>query len=322
MTLAIISFLTLVIYIIGGLNFINFLKYSKYDESHRWFRGGIFEFMKDFSLYSWFFIGVEAINLICSDIEDPKIMIPKGYISCIVTLIITCIFTIFVCCSLPPGIFVTSSQLNPLNYGYHLIFKIPLLYTNLLILPSLFATSFGFIYCFGKKLSALGESKLIFEHLALKTKESNTPYFALISGSLIGLLLNTLEKFVFQSITSQNIYEIALLCGCYAYLSQLISYIYLQYQLSTFKSNFYSPLDTYGALIGIFVFIMVILSVSLFQENHFAIIIFLILQIILTLYYYFIAQYYQTFSKEEQTILLDAHVAICKVYIMLFFNFL
>jgi ethanolamine permease len=124
-------------------------------------------------------VGVESINLACQDIQEPKKNIPKGYLFCIGTLLSTCVCTLFVAASLPPGVFTLQDSLTPLNYGFRHMFQCSDEVASLFSLPALYATAFGFIFCFGRQLRSMGNSGIINSTIGVSWEKRQTPVIAL-----------------------------------------------------------------------------------------------------------------------------------------------
>jgi len=79
------------------------------------FIGGMSSFVTIFPLSGWMYVGVEAINLAASIVQEPRVTVPRGSISTIVTLMICGIFVLCVVASLPaPGTY-DSFQDNSFN---------------------------------------------------------------------------------------------------------------------------------------------------------------------------------------------------------------
>ena len=85
--------------------------------SNPWFVGGGTLFMQVLPLSAWFFIGVETLKETCGDIPNPKINVPKGQVSCMLTLLATGLMVLFIASSLPPGILSTETFAVPFNNG-------------------------------------------------------------------------------------------------------------------------------------------------------------------------------------------------------------
>jgi len=122
---AAISILLVIVFLLGSLPYVNFRRYSV-TESGEYFVGGMSEFLRVLPIAAWFFVGVEALNMSCDDVNAPRRAVPKGQISCIVTLNITAILVMFVCASLPGGIDNAATALAPLNTGHSLFYFLPL----------------------------------------------------------------------------------------------------------------------------------------------------------------------------------------------------
>ena len=113
---AIVSLAFLLMFIFGSLPYVDFQR-NAVTQNGEYFVGGMSEFLRVLPLAAWFFVGVEALNMSCDDVNAPRRAVPKGQISCVVTLSITAILVMFVCASLPGGIENAASVLAPLNTG-------------------------------------------------------------------------------------------------------------------------------------------------------------------------------------------------------------
>ena len=113
--LAIISFLLLLVFCLGSLKFVDFNANAIPDGV--WFVGGMSGFMSILRLPTWFFVGVESLNMACTTVREPRKNIPRGQISCVLTLAVTAILVLFITCSLPPGISALSADPIPFNLG-------------------------------------------------------------------------------------------------------------------------------------------------------------------------------------------------------------
>ena len=114
--LAIVSIVIIIIFICGSGHYGSFTKNAPVN-GDEWFIGGMSRFMAVLPIAGWFFVGVEALNFACSDIDDPEINIPWGQLSCITTLNITAFLVLFMSCSLPIGTDGLKDDLNPLDSG-------------------------------------------------------------------------------------------------------------------------------------------------------------------------------------------------------------
>ena len=112
----VISLFIILLFCLGSLPYLNFNRYAVTGDGE-WFVGGIDSFLQVLPLSAWFFVGVEALNMACDDIDEPRKSIPYGQISCIATLFATAMAVLFISSSLPTGIDDLSGALAPLNNG-------------------------------------------------------------------------------------------------------------------------------------------------------------------------------------------------------------
>lgn len=342
--MAIISILVLLIYVFGSMAFVDFNKFAPlfdrnatstelfsdssiqltnstepYTEQYKvtssdYFVGGGETFMRCFPLAAWFYVGVESLAFACDLVEEPKTSMPLGNMSCVLTLFTTSILVLFVCASLEPGLDYTSTTLFPFNAGFMKIFNWDEgseVYAIALAFPATYATAFGFIFSYGKLLMALSNSKLIPAVFGIvtdsKTSSHPVPYVALILGSVMGYLICILV-FFFPDI-ALYLFNICMLSGFFAYMSQCYGYIALQFKFQNIKREFKSPLGIFGAAWAFCVFLLGAIGVIAFQgDDQVAVISFVCLAFLLSLYYFLVSQYTQTFSPDEQKIMFVAHV--------------
>jgi amino acid transporter len=307
--MAIVSFLIILLFIFGAAHWGNFTSYASLEhETGRaaWFAGGGSEFMRVLPIPAWFFVGVESINLACQDIGEPKKNIPRGYLSCIGTLLLTCVGVLFVAVSLPPGVMELQGELNPLNAGFRLLLNCSEAVATLLALPALYATAFGFMFCYGRQLRSMGNSGILPHYLGESDERRKTPVRALLFGSGIGLSVNTLVHFV-PSVGAQ-LFNICMLGAFSAYFAQFVSYVVFGTLLSNIKREFKSPLGVAGAVYGSAVFLLAFIGIAFFQENYIALIVFVSYVALVTVYYFFVVKHRQFFSNEEKEVLMQAHV--------------
>ena len=311
--LALVSIGIVFVYCFGCLKNVNFDRYARYNDEgpissyDNLFQGGMSTFMLVMPLAAWFYVGVESLAFSADVVTDPKTNLPIGFMSCVLTLFATSIFVLFVSSSLSPGVQALSSELAVFDPGFIQIFNIPDNAALALSIPATYATAFGFIFPYGKLLQALANSKLLPDPLDWLTETSKTPYVAMLVGSVIGYVLCVIVYF-YPYLGSQ-LFNICILNGFMAYISQCVGYIVLQFKFTSIKRRFHSPVGIYGAVYAILVFALAAISVIGFQgDNQFSLIVIVCLMIMLSTYYYFISRHRQTFSEAEQKIMFVAHV--------------
>ena len=206
-----------------------------------------------------------------------------------------------------------SLELNPLNIGFMKMFDIGYDSATIFALPSLFATCFGFIFCYGRLLYALGQSCMV-NPVFGKATAHGTPYVALIGASVLGYVVCVVSYYVPE--VRSTVFSLAALCGTTVYISHAVSFIYFRTTFARFDREFRSPLGIPGACVVMLVYGLVIIAVIGFQPTYYGIYSYLVLVLALSLYYFFVARHNQFFSKQEQEILFAGHVAKSKyIYI-------
>jgi len=301
--LGIVSFLTVLLYCFGTLQWTRPERLGASDL--QWFVGGIHGFLNCFPLPTWFFIGVEALSFAAPDTKSPKATIPRASVACVITLVFTGVFVLFVSSAAPHGSNKLSNQGFPLNVGFSLIFGCSYNTAAVLSFPATFATAFGFIFAYSCLLCGLSESGLLPPLLALKNSKG-VPYAAIMIGSLVSYGLSLLIYFV--PIAGVYMCQICFLSAYITYTCQCVAYIYITKKFPNIKCTFKSPLGIFGAVYSILIFVVAAVSISFFQGNNtFCLPSLLIMWTVFSLYYFLVAKNKQKFSDDEQRSVLVAH---------------
>lgn len=239
---------------------------------------------------------------------QPRETIGYGSIACVLTLFATSIAVLFVCASLPrilsddiSGTTTLAADLNPFNDGFIRMFRASYNMVTILSIPATYATAFGFIFAYGRVITAMAKSSL-FPAVFTKTYgHYQTPYVAFIAGSIIGYALCILVFFV--PVVSSYLFNICILSGFIAYISQFVGFILFRIRHSTQERLFVSPLGIPGAIYGILVFTLSSISIIGFQRDRsIAFITLSIGVVVYTIYYFLYAKMRQRFSPEEKFI--------------------
>jgi len=290
------------LYCLGNLSRINFTTNVIHAD---WFEGGVSGFLFILPSSSWFFIGVECIVFASNMMETPKSEIPKGYISCVLTLFVLGVCVLFVGCSLPPGVqeLEVANPSFPLNTGFSLLFQGTWMsvHANALSLLATFAGSHGMIFGSGKLLNALAESGLVASCFQGETAARATLY-----GALISFVICILTAFF---PVNSVVFNVCVLSGYTTYCVHCIGYVYVRTQFSSLDRCFRSPLGIFGAVYAGSIFLLAIIAIIFFQQDrHIAVLTQVVAWCTMSLYYFYSAQKKQKFSLEEQKNLFVAHV--------------
>ena len=86
-----------------------------------WFVGGMSGWMASLGFATWSFAGIESLTLMTTMVKDPLESVPFGCLWGCVLLFCTCIFIVFVCGAMPPGLFATAGIETFMSTGYQLM---------------------------------------------------------------------------------------------------------------------------------------------------------------------------------------------------------
>lgn len=309
MLVGVLSLFFVLLYCFGSFPHTDFAVNADNDPDFR-FVHGIEGFLRSLPLSCWFFVGVEALNLASDDVLEPTKSIPFAQVSCILALFFTGIVVLFVTVSLPPpGLKQIAKLLAPFDNGFQLLFDISVKTATLFSIPAMYATTFGFMWGYGKLIAAMATSKLLPPVLARPHPKYGTPYLAVLSGSILGYCVCLLVFYV-PSISDKYLFNICIAMAFLGYASQCIGYIALKRNYPNIKSSsFHSPFGIYGAVYSLIIWLLGLISVALFQESAgLEFFVFLGILAVLTLFYFAYAKSRQTLSTQEHKVFLLAHV--------------
>ncbi|OWZ04956.1 hypothetical protein PHMEG_00023046 [Phytophthora megakarya] len=306
LSIGIISLVIVVMYCLGSFAYVDYSKYAADPELQ--FVDGFQGFMKALPLAAWFFVGVEALSLSSDQVEQPKKIVPTAQVACVLTLFVTGLIVYFVTLSLPPGLSSLPTEVVPFNRGFTLMFNIDHHAATVLSLPATYATGFGFMWCYGKLIVAMANSRLLPQFLAKTTKVDEVPYGALITGSTISYALCIVAYFV--PVVGENLFHVCILAAFMSYTGQCVGYIALKKNYRNIKSSeFQSPFGVAGAVYSMIVWILSSIAVLGFQNSGgVEVTVFFSMTTLLTLLYFGYSRKRQTFSSAENRIMLVAHV--------------
>ncbi|DBA01892.1 TPA: hypothetical protein N0F65_006040 [Lagenidium giganteum] len=304
----IFTLIFLVVYCVGALPYSS-LEAKPIVDGGATFTNGFMGLVQTFPSAAWFFLGVEALNFACDDLEHPKRDIPLAQVPCIMTLFVTGIAVVLVTLSLPfDGLGELQNATVPLNKGFQLMFGTDSNAVTLLSLPSLYGAIFGLMWGYGKLLHAMASSRLLPEVLTRLSRRHGTQSISLVFGSAVSYLL-CLVMFYYPDITG-DIFSVCLMFAFMSYAGQCIGYVSLRLKYKELRSSkFRSPFGIVGAVYAALVWVLGIISIASFQNNNGKeLVIFNSVAVGLTIFYFAYAKNRQILSDQERRVLLIAHV--------------
>lgn len=300
-----ISLIITVLYIIGTSYNGDFSKFSGSQVINYPFNGS--NFMTYLPLCAWYYIGVESLPLACVDCNNPSKELPFGMVLCVVVLFLTAIGVFFTSVSQNPGIDELGSAFLPMNYGFQQSFGWSYDQVTWLALPASYATGFGFIFMYGRQMCSMSRSGLLPKFLQHRTQSANSPYVALTVGSVLSVFGLLVVYFIDTSYLNQVFY-VCVLSSYSTNVAVFLCYFIFRKRYAHLNRPFVSPFGYFGAVYGIIVYSLGMISILGFQTDQIPLIVMSIYLTVLTAYYYFYGFQAQKLSEEEQKILFKAYV--------------
>ncbi|EQC32200.1 hypothetical protein SDRG_09952 [Saprolegnia diclina VS20] len=302
--LALVSFGILLLWVLGSASYVEYAATAPSSNVD----GSFGTFMTNLPLAAWLYVGVEAVSLASDDVENPKAVVPKAQLYCMLTLLATSVASVVLCVGLPPGVDQLPTVLATMNSGFVLFTGLSDQVVTAFAIPATFATVFGFIFAYGKLIHAVASSQLLPRVCQHQYGPNKTPLVALLLGSGVGYLLCLVVYF--YPIVGHYLFNICMLSASTGYAAQCVGFIVLRRKFKHIARSQTSLFGVPGAIYALTVWVLVIVAIAGFQNDSYtAVIIFLSLLGLLSIYYHGYAKKRQTFSEDERKVLFVAHIA-------------
>lgn len=301
-----LSLLIVLVYCFGAIPFADFEKNHQTNALHK--TKGFAGFLQVLPYATRFFMGIESVDLACERVLQPKLWIPFGQMTGMMTLFVTGASILLVALSLPIATNPLATDIAPLNLCFMHLLNTSYNSATLLSLPAAFASAFGFIWAYGKILSGMSFSHLLPPIFAKCAYRTGTPAGAALCGSVLGYMLCMISFFASGSIDVIN--GLCLMLAFTSYIGQCVGYFSLKVNYPNLTgSNFRSPFGIVGALYALCVWVLCFIAVAGFQShNTRGIGIYCAVIAIVAAIYHGYSKKRQTFSAAENRIMLVAHV--------------
>lgn len=282
--------------------------------------------LSNFAYVSWMFIGSEYMPVVCRDVINPRQQIPRAMSWGIISLVMTGLVVFLMVSSTSPGIFSNAKALLPLNAGFARVFHLSYTQASWFSVPAIYSTGLGFYIVCGRQLSALSRSGLVPSFCKTNQKssgnmmtevvdESNSPLIGLSISSIGALIIMSVMHFLFTRDQYVILQDICLLSSYVHYTFILMSYLVLQKKYTVLERLYYSPLGWSGAVTGLMLFIVGIVSIIGFRIRvNYAVEAFLGMSILILVLYFIFVQQHQSFSLDEQRNLFAAYLINGKIF--------
>jgi len=272
--------------------------------------------MQHISMFAQAFFGIQYLPLASKLCKDPKNDIPFVLNMSMVLITVTSVLLLFMLCSQFPGTAGVALNDFPLSDGFMKMFNISKNAANWLSIPGTFAYCFGFIYCYGYQAFSMAKSGLLPSIFLWQIPFLDTPYMALLCGAGFSF-------FLCVAMWADNGFgagfrNISALAGYLVFVAAFISYIQFKRKYSSLQRSFTSPLGVFGAVLGLFIFLILIIALIGFEDGgDIAVAVALGVTIIMTVVFVLFIANHQVFSDEEKDELFKAYLINGKALFLL-----
>jgi ethanolamine permease len=200
----------------------------------------------------WFYLAIEILPLASEDTQDASRNIPKALIWGMFSLIILSVLTLVCNTGVGGGAAAIAKSEIPLGDGFEAYFgkgATSLLVTSLTLTLGLGAGVPALIYGYGLILFALSRAGYIPRWLSV-TSKNNTPYRAVILGSIVALLCVIVIANGKTVAVDAVILNMSVFGAVMSYILVMFSYIKLKLIRPNLPRPYESPLGIWGAVIG------------------------------------------------------------------------
>jgi amino acid transporter len=207
-----------------------------------------------------------------------------------------------------PGITEVEESEAPMNYGFADMFNIPEAAATVFSLFAVFGSGLAHMFAFTRQIQALARSRLCSTCFKFTVGFNGTPTVAILAGSVLSYCLLILAWAGLKK-EVHILLHASLVFSFIGYLIIFASFLVFKISFTSMQRKFTNPFGYFSVAYGASVFLLATISILAFEEGHTeseevcgAV------GAALFLYYYFVASKCQTYSKEEQHLLLKLYV--------------
>jgi amino acid transporter len=235
-------------------------------------------------------------------------VVPKAMLSGVVVVFLLSFVMTLSISSQYPGVVEVEHTEAPMSYGLAHMLNIPRAAASIFSLVAVFGVGLTHMFAFSRQIMALACSRLCLVYFKHTMGISDAPAVAILCGAAVSYSLNLLvwggfENEVYILLRTSRLFNFI------GYLIVFASFLVFKISFSSMQRNFTNPIGYFSVAYGTSVFLLAMLGILVFEEG----------QDVskgvcagslaaMFLYYYFVASKAQTYSKEEQHLLLKLYV--------------
>ncbi|MBS0251761.1 MAG: amino acid permease [Proteobacteria bacterium] len=250
----------------------------------------------------WLFLAIEQLPLAAEESVDPKRDMPKGIIIGMCTLIVSAFMIVLLNPSvIGVGAFKLSTSGEPLLDGFRAIYgSSAVVLLGIIALTGLIASFHTILYAMGRQVYSLSRAGYFPTALSITGHTLKTPYVAMLTGSLVGLVLMTIIYFINKDQIGTTLLNMAVFGAMCSYMLQAISFILLRIKMPHIERPYRSPLGIPGAIVTIVIAAVTLwyqLGDSTYQQGIYGVIAWFAIGI---LYFALVGRHKLILSPEEE----------------------
>ncbi|KAJ1429280.1 amino acid/polyamine transporter I [Ochromonadaceae sp. CCMP2298] len=306
--LSVFSLAVIAAYLLGTSPDTNFMKYVVNIDGSQIYPGGVESFIRLLPLCSQLWLGVQSVTLACENTEDASKVVPKAMLSGVVVVFLLSFVMTLSISSQYPGVVEVEHTQAPMSYGLAHMLNIPRAAASIFSLFAVFGVGLTHMFAYSRQIMALARSRLCLVCFKHTMGFSDAPVVAILCGAAVSYSLNLLVWGGFEN-EVHILLRTSRLFNFIGYLIVFASFLVFKISFSSMQRNFTNPIGYFSVAYGASIFLLAMLGILVFEEG----------QDIskgvcagslaaMFLYYYFVASKAQTYSKEEQHLLLKLYV--------------
>lgn len=256
---------------------------------------------------SYLYIGVEMLPQVCNHVRDPNVTLPRGmYYGCILGTVIS-LMSVIACAGIAPGYGVDFAAVAyPMDQILLDVFGIPTDFSDVVfVLSSQLLCVFSLMYSSGHQMGSLAKSGLLPAFMTKTYGPHQVPYVCLIVSTLLQFAFCCVVHFKYPTFM---LFMLMYIPALFVYLGAFASYIVFATRFKNMQRHWYSPLGITGAVVGIGIDVILIVSVLGYLDAEVYVGIYFVFVALSIVYYFVYAQHHQYFSPEEQQRFLKAYI--------------
>jgi len=226
------------------------------------------------------------------------------------SLCITSVVVVFAACTQYPGTTALLNNTFPLTFGFSKMFNLTMQQATWLNFPALYGNFYGFVWAYGRQLSSMSKSGLLWEAIGWMTPTTDAPWVALLLGTALSFSLALICFYnAFYVGFLDDMKYMYMFSSYVIYVFMFLSYIVFKHKYTSLARSYSSPLGIPGAIVGLSIFVINTISVlDLIYPRWVPLYTLLVGTVIMAIYYFFFLHGKQSFSEEEKEKLFKAYL--------------